>query len=83
MLLRCERLEPPMSQMGHERRFSPLATCPLNPPIADMRANLDLCRAGPCMDGARGAREKSDLSAKRSGAAMYAAFECGRCGRWP
>jgi hypothetical protein len=37
----------------------------------------------PCMDGARGAREKSDLSAKRSGAAMYSAFECGRFGRWP
>jgi hypothetical protein len=37
----------------------------------------------PCMDGARGAREESDISAKRSGAAMYAAFECGRCGRWP
>jgi hypothetical protein len=28
------------------------------------------------MDGARGAREKSDISAKRSGAAMYSAFEC-------
>jgi len=27
----------------------------------------------PCMDGARGAREKSDNSAKRSGAAMYSA----------
>jgi len=37
----------------------------------------------PCMDGARGAREKSDISAKRSGAAMYSAFECGRFGRWP
>ena len=37
----------------------------------------------PCMDGARGARENSDISASGSGAAMYAAFECGRCGRWP
>jgi hypothetical protein len=37
----------------------------------------------PCMDGARGAREKSNISAKRSGAAMYSAFECGRFGRWP
>ena len=27
--------------------------------------------------------KESDISAKRSGAAMYAAFECGRCGRWP
>jgi len=26
------------------------------------------------MDGARGAREKSDILAKRSGAAMYSAF---------
>ena len=37
----------------------------------------------PCMDGARGAREKSGISAKRSGAAMYSAFECSRFGRWP
>jgi hypothetical protein len=29
------------------------------------------------MDGARGAREKSGISAKRSGAVMYSAFECG------
>ena len=29
----------------------------------------------PCMDDARDAREKSDISAKRSGAAMYSAFE--------
>jgi len=41
------------------------------------------CREVPCMDGARGAREKSDLSTSGSGAAMYTAFECGRCGRWP
>ena len=32
---------------------------------------------GPCMDGARGARGIG-LSAKRSGAVMYSAFECGR-----
>src|SRR3974377_1737171 len=35
------------------------------------------------MDGARGAREKSDKSAKRSGAAMYSAFECSPFGCWP
>jgi hypothetical protein len=35
------------------------------------------------MDDARGAREKSDISAKRSDAAMYSAFECGRFDRWP
>jgi hypothetical protein len=28
-------------------------------------------------------QEESDVSAKRSGAAMYPAFECSRCGRWP
>ncbi len=44
-------------------------------------ANLVPCV--PCMDGARGARAKSGISAKRSGAAMYPAFECSRCGRWP
>jgi hypothetical protein len=29
------------------------------------------------------AQEESDVSAKRSGAAMYPAFECSRFGRWP
>jgi hypothetical protein len=28
-------------------------------------------------------QEESDISAKRSGAAMYPAFECSRYGRWP
>ena len=28
-------------------------------------------------------QEESDVSAKRSGAAMYPAFECSRFGRWP
>jgi hypothetical protein len=28
-------------------------------------------------------QEESDISAKRSGAAMYPAFECGHYGRWP
>jgi hypothetical protein len=37
----------------------------------------------PCMDGACGAREELGISAKRSGAAMYSAFECDRFGRWP
>ena len=37
----------------------------------------------PCMDDARGAREKLDISAKRSGAAMYSAFERSRYGCWP
>jgi hypothetical protein len=35
-------------------------------------------------DGARGAREKNlTFLRNRSGAAMYPAFECSRCGRWP
>jgi hypothetical protein len=29
------------------------------------------------------AQEESDVSAKRSGAAMYPAFECSHFGRWP
>jgi hypothetical protein len=33
--------------------------------------------------GARGARGESDVSAKRSSAAMYPAFECSRFGCWP
>ena len=28
-------------------------------------------------------QEESDVSAKRSGAVMYPAFECGRFDRWP
>ena len=28
-------------------------------------------------------KENLTFSAKRSGAAMYPAFECSRCGRWP
>ena len=28
-------------------------------------------------------QEEFDVSAKRSGAAMYPAFECSRYGRWP
>jgi hypothetical protein len=31
----------------------------------------------------RGAREESDVSTNRSGAAMYPAFECSRSGCWP
>jgi hypothetical protein len=37
----------------------------------------------PCMDGARGARGESDVSANRSGAAMYSASECSRSGCGP
>jgi hypothetical protein len=40
-------------------------------------------RYGSCMDDARGARGKSGISAKGSGAAMYPAFKCSRYGRWP
>ena len=52
-------------------------------PDSDRRADMVFGSFVPCMDGARGAREKSDISASGSGAAMYTAFECGRCGRWP
>jgi hypothetical protein len=38
----------------------------------------DLLRRSPRCKG-----KESDVSAKRSGAAMYPAFECSRCGRWP
>ena len=41
------------------------------------------CSNVPCMDGARVARENLGISAKRSGAAMYSAFERSRCGCWP
>ena len=43
------------------------------------RPKADICIAQanvcyvPCMDDARGAREKSGISAKRSGAVMYSA----------
>jgi hypothetical protein len=52
-------------------------------PNSDRNCDLPNGRYVPCMDGARGAREKSAVSAKRSGAAMYSAFGCSRYGCWP
>ena len=43
------------------------------PPKADIRLQRNICREGPCMDGAHAVQEESDVSAKRSGAAMYPA----------
>jgi hypothetical protein len=40
---------------------------------ADIKADIGFVCYVPCVDGARGAREKSGISAKRSGAAMYSA----------
>ena len=45
------------------------------PPIADLKAAMLNGRNVPCMDGARAARGKSDISTSGSGAAMYTAFE--------
>ena len=56
---------------------------PLIPHILRDHGHTLLGSEVPCMDGARGAREESDVFANRSGAAMYPAFECGRFGRWP
>jgi hypothetical protein len=42
-----------------------------NPPVAPQKLNSTNATEGSCMDGARGARERSDFFAKRSGAAMY------------
>ncbi len=47
------------------------------------RPDIAACRSVPCMDGARGAREKSDISAKRRVQPCIRPNECGRCGRWP
>jgi hypothetical protein len=59
--------------MGHSRHFGLLARMSALPPIATAKqTSLDVGEV-PCMDGARGAREKSGISAKRSGAAMYSA----------
>jgi hypothetical protein len=51
--------------------------------FADSSRTSPEVREVPCMDGARDAREESDVSANRSGAAMYPAFECSRYGRRP
>jgi hypothetical protein len=72
-----------MSQLGHKQTLRDVRAMSALPPKADISWRDSNVRFVPCMDGARGAREKSDLSAKRSGAAMYSAFECGRFGRWP
>ena len=52
--------------------------------VSDHSTAEFVCRLS-AMYGRRwcGAREKSSISAKRSGAAMYSAFECSRCGCWP
>jgi hypothetical protein len=47
---------------------------------ADMPA-LTLCAMYGRRPRCKG--KESDLFAKRSGAAMYSAFECSRCGCWP
>jgi hypothetical protein len=41
------------------------------------------CLKGAHVWTAPAVQEESDISAKRSGAAMYPAFECSRLGRWP
>jgi hypothetical protein len=40
MLLRCESLEPPMSQKGHERRISAVRNISALPPRADVGADI-------------------------------------------
>ena len=40
MLLRCESLEPPMSQMGHERRFRYLRGTSAYPPRLAVKADI-------------------------------------------
>ena len=59
--------------VGLQRRSESLPTTSAMPPKADIRLHCNICRNGPCMDGARGARANLTLSAKRSGAAMYTA----------
>jgi len=62
-------------QLRHRRpKFKFVRFGPKDGVIGQTRGRLN-CPQVPCMDDARGAREKSDISAKRSGAAMYSAFE--------
>jgi hypothetical protein len=67
MLLRCESLEPPMSQLGQNR------------PKADVRVESDL---PPCVDGSELARAFF-TSAALVGAAMCLACFRGSHDRWP
>ena len=76
------------SETGHGSKTACLAkgatlVCSLLLQLRRKMVRRGECSEVPCMDGACGAREKSGISAKRSGAAMYSAFECGRFGRWP
>jgi hypothetical protein len=58
MLLRCESLEPPMSQLGHNRTLRGQITMSALPPKADIDARrrnvcfgpkADSCTAANCM----------------------------------
>ena len=47
MLLRCERLEPSMSQLGHERRIRTVCNISAFAPEADVGADIVLRRLVP------------------------------------
>src|SRR3954469_21534665 len=51
-------------------------------PIADVGADIDFCRFGPCVDGSELARAFFTC-AGLVGAAMCSAFGCGSHDRWP
>ena len=44
MLLRCESLEPPMSQMGQSRRFAISASLPLTPKVVVKPTSVDVAK---------------------------------------
>src|ERR1700738_1215628 len=72
-----------MNGGGQPWRSSAPVRSPLKPDANSRPWSAVVRPEVPCMDGARGARGESDVSANRSGAAMYPAFECSRFGCWP
>ena len=82
MLLRCESLEPPMSQLGQplpSQDFCRKAALPLKSDIARRSWHG---RKVPCVDGSELTRTFFTFAAL-VGAAMCSAFRCGSHGRWP
>jgi hypothetical protein len=73
MLLRCERLEPPMSQMGHPRRIDLLpavATCPLRAESGQVGRHL--AKSALCRNRTHALQQKAYLRSnhgKRKGCA--------------
>jgi hypothetical protein len=86
MLLRCESLETPMSQLGQERRIRLVCNTSALPPEADIGADIRNRRDVPRADICTAAKDAHALASitgdegRRDGQATYAREEMGAVG---